>query len=134
MAEKNFLKKVDDVKQSNISVRWVVTQKRKERRDVFKARLVARGFEKTLEDCRTNSYTCAKDTLHFALLANSMNGWSCNSLDINAAFMQGYSLRKSVRLAIFLQKKKEKEEKQRQFLNPCSIPNKTTKDDFSFST
>ena len=46
--QNKVFEEVDDVGQSTISVRWVVTQKRKEGRDVIKARLVARGFEETL--------------------------------------------------------------------------------------
>ena len=80
---------VIDDGQPTVSVRWVVTEKVKDGDAYVKARLVLRGFEEDLEDLPTDSPTCAKDTLRVALSVISMNNWTCNSLDVKAAFLQG---------------------------------------------
>ena len=85
----NVYTEVEDEGQSAMSVRWVVTRKVKSGRQVTKARLVARGFEESSKEFRTDSPTCAKETLRVAFLLIASNGWSCNSLDIKSAFLQG---------------------------------------------
>jgi len=87
---------VADSGQSTVSVRWVITEKFKDGNALIKARLVLRGFEEDLEDLPTDSPTCAKDTLRVALTAASANGWTCNSLDVKAAFLQGDPISRDV--------------------------------------
>ena len=59
---------VDDEGQAAMSVRWVVTRKEKNGAMVTKARLVVRGYEEANKKFRTDSPTCAKETLRIALL------------------------------------------------------------------
>ena len=87
---------VDNCGQPTVSVRWVITEKCKNGKTVVKARLVARGFEEELEDLPTDSPTCAKDTLRVALTAISANKWTCHSLDVKAAFLQGDPINRDV--------------------------------------
>ena len=83
---------VNDNGQETISVRWVVTPKLVNDTWTTKARLVARGFQENVDDLRTDSPTCMRETLRLVLsMANSMH-WHINSIDIKAAFLQGKSI------------------------------------------
>ena len=87
---------VDDQGQPALSVRWVVTEKIKNNRRIVKARLVARGFEEENKDFRTDSPTCAKETLRIMLMLIGSYSWQCNSLDIKSAFLQGNAIEREV--------------------------------------
>lgn len=50
-----------------LSTRWVLTRKFKGGKVVYKARLVARGFEENSQSLKTDSPTCAKESLRITL-------------------------------------------------------------------
>ena len=82
----------DEVKNSGqhlISTRWVVTEKEDDQQQkTIKARLVVRGFEDK-SDVPTDSPTAAKDTLRIFFGLTSTLHWSCETIDIKSAFLQG---------------------------------------------
>ena len=53
--------------QSTISVRWVITKKNKTKGNIYKARLVAQGFEE-IDNIRKDSPTCCKENFRIILL------------------------------------------------------------------
>ena len=67
MPKGEFKGEVIDQGQRHISVRWVVTPKLDNGIWKTKARLVARGFEETENNFRTDSPTCLKESLRVAL-------------------------------------------------------------------
>ena len=81
---------VPDVGQSKITTRWIDNEK--------KSRLVARGFQEKNVTVRTDSPTCSKEGLKVALAIIVSNGWSCNSLDVKTAFLQGDKIDRPVYL------------------------------------
>ena len=87
---------VENVGQSSISLRWVMTEKFIGNETKIKARLVARGFEEDLGEHRTDSPTCAKDSLRVALTIISSNRWQCNTIDIKSAFLQGENIEREL--------------------------------------
>ena len=80
---------VEDLGQDTISVRWVITPKLANDQWTTKARLVARGFQENVDDLRTDSPTCMKETTRLVLFLASAMDWQINSIDIKAAFLQG---------------------------------------------
>ena len=79
--------------QSTISVRWVVTKKNKTKENIYKARLVAQGFEEIEKDnIRKDSPTCCKENLRIILSIIVSFKWKIDSLDIKSAFLQGQSI------------------------------------------
>ena len=76
----NVYEEVENNGQSVISVRWVITDKIKDGNTVTKARLVARGFEEDMQDNRTDSPTCSKDSFRIAMSLIAMHGWHCHSI------------------------------------------------------
>ena len=93
--ENKVYEEVEDKGQSTISLRWVVTEKIKDGKNVTKARLVARGYEEDLLDS-TDSPTCSKDSLRLALSLISSHGWTCKSVDVRCAFLQGKEINREV--------------------------------------
>lgn len=93
----NVYEEVEDKGQSALSVRWVCTQKPIEGEEKIKARLVARGFEET-QKAQSDSPTGNKDTLKLFLAIISSKGWTCKSIDIKAAFLQGKDFHREVYL------------------------------------
>ncbi|KAK4327171.1 hypothetical protein Pmani_002341 [Petrolisthes manimaculis] len=89
---------VEDVGQGALSVRWVVTEKVVDGQTVVKARLVARGFEEETGNLRKDSPTCSKEAVHLALSVAATCGWVCHSLDVKAAYLQGYQIDRDVYL------------------------------------
>jgi hypothetical protein len=87
---------VPDNGQKSINTRWVCTRKIKGGQVVYKARLVARGFEEQNASIRTDSPTCSKESLRLALILISCNGWKLHSLDVKSAFLQGTRLERDV--------------------------------------
>ena len=75
---------VIDQGQRHISVRWVVTPKLDNGILKTKARLVARGFEETENNFRTDS-----PSLRVALTIAASKCWTVHSIGIKAAFLQG---------------------------------------------
>ncbi len=63
----------------------------------MKARLVARGFEEE-SSFQVDSPTCSKEALRLALTLMVTKGWTCKSIDVRAAFLQGKQLMCSLSL------------------------------------
>ena len=83
--EYDVYEEVEDVGQHAISTRWVFTSKD----GITKARLVARGFEDSETNLRTDSPTCSKMNLRIIMAIAASKKWKINSLDIQAAYLQG---------------------------------------------
>ena len=96
---KNFqvFEEVTDNGQSFITTRWVITEKVLDNQIKVKARLVARGFEEE-ENIQSDSPTARKETLRILLAITATFGWSCNTIDIKAAFLQGNQIERNVHL------------------------------------
>lgn len=80
---------VEDEGQRSLSVRWIITEKERDGAQIVKARLVVRGFEEDAINIQKDSPTCTKESIRIALSVMSCFGWSCHSIDITAAFLQG---------------------------------------------
>ena len=89
---------VDNLGQSFISVRWVVTPKLINGEWKSKARLVARGFEEDSSKFRSDSPTCMKESIRVMLATSASCKWDVNSFDIKAAFLQGKLIQREVYL------------------------------------
>ena len=88
---------VTDEGQHCISCRWVITEKgNPDGRSRIKARLVARGFEEDTSGVQTDSPTCGKESLRVVLAIAASQSWSCHSIDVKAAFLQGSPLEREV--------------------------------------
>ena len=86
-------REIHDTGQKTLSTRWVVTQKSN---DIFKARLVVRGFEEPNVVDFVDSPTGDKCSRHILVtLANTFN-WKLESVDIKAAFLQSSILDRAV--------------------------------------
>ena len=94
--ENDVYEEVDDVGQSVISMRWVITEKIKEGQIRTKARLVARGFEEDSLGLQKDSPTCSRETVRLALAVAASKGWQCHSLDVKAAFLQGDPIQRDI--------------------------------------
>ena len=88
----NVYEEVENQGQS-ISTRWVCTEKETENGKLIKARLVARGFEEDSSCIQKDSPTCNKESLQVALAILTSKHWHLNSLDIQAAFLQGSEIK-----------------------------------------
>ena len=80
-----------------LSVRWVLTPKMIDSVVSTKARLCARGFEEN-QDFRTDSPTCSRIGIRFALTVISSFSWRLNSIDVKTAFLQGKEMERTVYL------------------------------------
>ena len=89
---------VEDNGQPVISVRWVITEKRKNGESVIKARLVARGFEEDSSDLQKHSPTCLKESVKITLAIASAKEWKLHTLDIRSAYLQGNPMQREVYL------------------------------------
>ena len=96
-AELNRLKsfevyeQVPDIGQSRISTRWILWKKK----DEVRARLVARGFEESLDDT-VDSPTIGKCVLRLAVCLAASKDWKIKSTDIKSAFLQGQPMERKV--------------------------------------
>ena len=79
---------VENTGQQLMSLRWVLKPKVIENRQSMKARLVARGFEETV-NFRTDSPTCLHSSVRVVLAIISSKKWTLKSLDYKTAFLQG---------------------------------------------
>ena len=94
-----FFNEVEEDRQSQVSVRWLIIEKIVEGVVRTKARLVARGFEEIDGNCiRKDSPTCGKENLRIIFLFIGMNDWKINTMDIRAAFLQGNPIERDVYL------------------------------------
>ena len=90
---------VQDCGQPLLSVRRVCTEKTVDGCKRIKARLVARGFEEIpSEKVRVDSPIGSKEVLRILMALMASNGWTCNTIDIKAAFSQGNKLDHDVHL------------------------------------
>ena len=88
---------VDDNNQHTISCRWVIETKKVDGLDVTKARLCARGFEdEEGTNRRTDSPTCSKEALRITFSIIASSNWTCKSMDIKRAFLQGNTLDREI--------------------------------------
>ena len=81
----------NDIGQSCISTRWVITKKV----IITKARLCARGFEET-QKFRTDSPCCTIIGIRTALAVLTTNNWSLKAADEKTAFLQGKKIERGV--------------------------------------
>ena len=96
--ENNVYKEVEDIGQKAISTRWIVTEKIKEGKKICKARLVARGFEEEMAEWEKDAPTCNAETLKFCLTVMKLKKWTCYSLDVKTAYLQGDQIQREVYL------------------------------------
>ena len=97
--ENDVFEEVEWEGQTLISVRWIVTEKVKKEGKVVKARLVARGFEEEIgESISTESPTCSKEVLRLVLALMVRLRWTCNTIDIKSAYLQGHNIKREVYL------------------------------------
>ena len=89
---------VENAGQSTISARWVVTNKVKNGQPIIKARLVARGFEEDTSDLRKDSPTCSKESVRLVLSFACSKQWSCHTIDVKSAYLQGNVISREVYL------------------------------------
>lgn len=95
--DNNVYCEVEDNEQYTITCRWVIETKKVNGLDVTKARLVARGFEdEEATNRRKDSPTCAKESLRITLALIASSRWTCKSMDIKRAFLQGNSLDREI--------------------------------------
>ena len=87
---------VENIGQATISVRWVVTSKIRNDKPIIKARLVARGFEEHIPDLRKDSPTCSKESVRLVLAFASAQNWSCQTIDVKSAYLQGNNISRDV--------------------------------------
>ena len=81
---------VENTGQDRIQCRWICTTKDTTNGKVAKARLVAKGFQDTeANTTRSDSPTCAKESLRLVLMLIAAHNWELNSMDIKTAFLQG---------------------------------------------
>ena len=95
--ENDVFEWVQDSGQSTISTKWVISEKiTDDESSVVKARLVARGFEESKEEMRTDSPTCSKQSLRMIFTVSSTMAWELNAIDITSAFLQGNAIERNV--------------------------------------
>ena len=89
---------VQDDGQPTLTTRWVICEKNApEGKTNVKARLVVRGFEEE-SSIPSDSPTAAKSTLRSVIAIAASKGWSCESIDIKAAFLQGKGIDRDIYL------------------------------------
>ena len=75
----------------------MITQKFKDNKMRYKARLVIRVFEEeNLKDIRKDSPTCCKDNFHLVTSIIASNQWKIHSVDVKSAFLQGKGINRDV--------------------------------------
>ena len=92
----SVFEEVEDNGQRCLSTRWIITEKIKQGKRVVKARLVVQGFEEDTCSIQKDSPTCTKESIRIGLSIMSSLGWSCHSIDISAAFLQGDVIEREV--------------------------------------
>ena len=86
---------VKHANQKTMSCRWIITEKVKNDKKVFKAQLVCRGFEEeALVDAE--SPTTRKQSVRLFLTITAMFKWQVKSLDIKAAFLQSEQIDREI--------------------------------------
>ena len=82
--------------QKVLSVRWVITEKVQEDKEIVKARLVARGFEEDTEGLRKDSPTCSREAVRLAVSLAATKNWKCHTMDVRTAYLQGNKIERDV--------------------------------------
>ena len=98
LLENDVFETVEDIGQVRVSCKWVFTKKKKDGKEMVKARLVARGFEEDILNVRTDSPTCSRQSLRFSFVTAATMNWDLHSLDITSAFLQGNEIEREVYL------------------------------------
>lgn len=91
LAEFNTYKEVENTGQDFITTTWVMSKKG----DAIKARLVARGFEETV-NIQSDSPTLSKVGLRILATIAAARNWIIETTDIKSAFLQGSTLERTV--------------------------------------
>ena len=92
----DVFEEVEDVGQEAITTRWIMTVKTNSGENLTKARLVARGFEEDTSSIRTDSPTISKECLRLVSAVAVSHQWTIHSLDVTAAFLQGFAMDRKV--------------------------------------
>ena len=89
---------VKDSGQQTVSSRWIITEKIKGEKKVFKARLVCRGFEQAAEfdDIEVTSPTVDTKSKRLFLVICGIFRWQIRSYDVRAAFLQSEDIDRTV--------------------------------------
>ena len=96
-SDNNVYSEIENQNQHAISCRWVIETKKVDGLDVTKARLCARGFEdEEGTNRRTDSPTCSKEALRITFAISASSNWTCKSMDIKRAFLQGNTLDREI--------------------------------------
>ena len=93
--EQKVYQEIENENQNCISVKWVISPKVINGVLSTKARLVAKGFEEDFEN-RVDSPTGTKEGLRLILCLITAKGWKIKSLDVKAAFLQGYPIDREI--------------------------------------
>ena len=87
MDQTNAYDQVDDEDQKVISVRWVISQRFKDSKTIYKACLIARWFEEDNLNCvRKDSPTSCKDNLCSVFNIIAFTKWIIHSVDVKSTF------------------------------------------------
>ena len=87
---------VPDEGQKTVGVRWVITKKIKNTGNVYKARLVALGYQEKNQSIRSDSPTCSRDSIRMAVTLLQAQHWKLQHIDVQAAFLQGKHISRTV--------------------------------------
>ena len=116
-SKQNLYIEENDIGQSCISTRWVVTKKLVDGETITKARLCARGFEET-QEFRTDSPCCTTTGIRTALAVLTTNNWHLKAADVKIAFLQGKKINEKF---IFIHLKKQLLIKFGNFKSVCMV-------------
>src|SRR5215469_14995381 len=90
--------KREEMKSNNnmVDTRWIINKKIKNNEEIWKARLVARGFKEKEAGIEKEAPTCSSEGLKMVLSIILRRGWTIRTLDIKTAYLQGRSIRREV--------------------------------------
>jgi hypothetical protein len=88
---------VEDIGQSRVGSRWVITEKEKHdgQKKKFKVRLVAKGFQEEVKP-QADSPTALRDSFKMFHAVTANEDFEIESIDIRAAFLQSRVLKRDV--------------------------------------
>ena len=89
---------IDNCGQNMSTVRWVVIEKIKNKVPTIKARLVVRRFQEDTTGLKKHSPTCSKEPVRLAIAVACSQSWTCHTVDVNAAYLQGDKIDRNVLL------------------------------------
>ena len=87
---------VPEIDSKCIPIRWVITEKLKDKTKLMKVCLVAWGDEENLNNLKTDSPACGQEVLCIVMLTTSVIKWWMESLDFTSAFLQGDKLERDI--------------------------------------